>query len=131
LEIWHNPRCSKSREALGLLRDAGVEPGVRRYLEEPPTAAELDAVLTAIGREPWEVARTGELVAKELGLAGWVHDRARWIEAMVAHPVLIERPIVIADDGGAVIGRPPERVRDLLRAVESPPHAPPRGSATP
>lgn len=67
-----------------------------------------------MGREPWEVARTGEAVAKDLGLKGWDHDRARWIEAMVANPILIERPILVADDGRAVLGRPPEDVETLL-----------------
>jgi arsenate reductase (glutaredoxin) len=114
MEIWHNPRCSKSREALALLSDAGVEPTVRRYLDDPPTAAELDRVLTALGLEPWELARTGEAVAKELGLAGWEHDRRRWIDAMVAHPILIERPVVVSEDGRAVVGRPPELISKLL-----------------
>jgi arsenate reductase (glutaredoxin) len=114
MEIWHNPRCSKSREALALLSDAGVEPSVRRYLEDPPTAEELDRALTALGLEPWELARTGEPVAKELGLADWAHERGRWIEAMVAHPILIERPVVVSADGRAVVGRPPELVSKLL-----------------
>ncbi len=113
MEIWHNPRCSKSRQALKLLEDAGAEPVVRRYLDEPPTAAELDAALTALGLEPWDIARTGEARAKELGLKGMEHDRDAWVELMTANPVLIERPIVIAD-GRAVVGRPPERVAELL-----------------
>jgi arsenate reductase len=75
---------------------------------------ELDAVLTALGREPWEVARTGEAVAAEVGLADLPQDRARWLEVLVAHPILIERPILVADDGRAVLGRPPEDVTTLL-----------------
>jgi arsenate reductase len=71
-------------------------------------------VLTALGKEPWEVARMGESVAKELGLRDLPHARDRWIEVMVANPILIERPIVVTADGRAVIGRPPEAVRDLL-----------------
>jgi arsenate reductase len=114
LTIWHNQRCSKSRSARTLLTEAGVAFDERRYLDEPPTAAELDAVLTALGKEPWAIARMGEDVAKELGLRGLPHDRARWIDAMVAHPILIERPIVVTADGRAVLGRPPEAVRDLL-----------------
>ncbi len=114
MEIWHNPRCSKSRQALTLLEDAGAEPVVRRYLDEPPTAAELDGALTALGLEPWDIARTGEARAKELGLKDMDHDRDTWIELMVANPILIERPIVIAADGRAVVGRPPERVTELL-----------------
>lgn len=114
MEIWHNPRCSKSRQALKLLEDAGIEPEVRRYLDDPPTAAELDAALTALGLEPWEITRFGEGRAKELGLKDIEHDRDVWIDLLVADPVLIERPIVIADDGRAVLGRPPERISTLL-----------------
>lgn len=114
LTIWHNPRCSKSRQTLELIEEAGHEPTVRRYLDDPPTAAELDEALTRLGLEPWEVARMGEDVAKELGLADWPHDRRRWIDAMVANPKLIERPVVLADDGRAALGRPPEAVRPLL-----------------
>jgi arsenate reductase len=114
LEIWHNQRCSKSRSAKDILDEAGVAYTERRYLESPPTAEELDTVLTALGKEPWEIARMGEDRAKELGLKDLPHDRAAWIEVMVANPVLIERPIVITDDGRAALGRPPEAVRALL-----------------
>ena len=117
MELWHNPRCSKSRAAKEILDGAGVSYTERRYLDAPPTAAELDRVLAALDREPWEVARLGEPVAKELGLARWPHNRTTWIEAMVAHPILIERPILVADDGRAVVGRPPEAVTDLLNPV--------------
>lgn len=112
--LWHNPRCSKSRGAKEILTDAGVELEVRSYLEAPPTVAELDAVLTALGKEPWDIARMGEAVAKELTLKDLPHERARWIEVMVANPVLIERPILVTADGRAVLGRPPEAVSDLL-----------------
>lgn len=114
LTLWHNQRCSKSRGAKEILTDAGVEFEERRYLDAPPTVAELDAVLTALGQEPWEIARMGEDVAKELGLKDLPHDRDRWIEVMVANPVLIERPILVTSDGRAVVGRPPEAVRALL-----------------
>jgi arsenate reductase len=114
MELWHNPRCSKSRGAKEILDEAGVTYTERRYVDDPPTTAELDAVLRALGMEPWEVARMGEPVAKELGLADLPHERARWLEVMVAHPILIERPIVVADDGRAVLGRPPEAVEALL-----------------
>ena len=113
LTIWHNQRCSKSRSAHDILTEAGVPFEERRYLEAPPTAAELDAVLTALGKEPWEIARMGEPVAKERGLRDEPHDRDRWIELMVANPILIERPIIVTADGRAVVGRPPEAVRDL------------------
>ena len=115
MEIWHNPRCSKSRQALALIEERGEQPQVRRYLDDPPSAAELDEVLTALGLEPWDVARLGEARAKELGLRGMERDRDAWIEVLVADPILIERPIVIADDGRAVLGRPPEDVLGLLR----------------
>lgn len=114
LTLWHNQRCSKSRSAKDILDEAGVSYTERRYVEEPPTAAQLDLVLTALGKEPWEIARMGEAVAKDLDLRSLPHDRAQWIEVMVANPILIERPIIITDDGRAVIGRPPEAVRDLL-----------------
>ncbi|SEF48076.1 arsenate reductase [Thermomonospora echinospora] len=113
MEIWHNPRCSKSRAAKAALDEAGVTYTERRYLDEPPTAAELDAVLTAIGAEPWDVARLNEPVAKELGLKDMARDRARWIEVMVAHPVLIQRPI-IATGGRAVVARDEGSVRAAL-----------------
>jgi arsenate reductase len=114
LTIWHNQRCSKSRSAHDILSEAGVDFEERRYLDAPPTAAELDAVLTALGKEPWEVARMGEPVAKDLDLRSLPHDRTQWIEVMVDNPILIERPIIVTTDGRAVIGRPPEAVRDLL-----------------
>lgn len=114
LTIWHNQRCSKSRSAHDILTEAGVAFEERRYLDAPPTVAELEAVLVALGKEPWEIARTGEPVAKELRLRDEPHDRTRWIELMVANPILIERPIIVTSDGRAVLGRPPEAVRDLL-----------------
>jgi arsenate reductase len=114
LTIWHNQRCSKSRSAHDILTEAGVPFEERKYLEQPPTAAELDTVLTALGKEPWEIARMGEGVAKDLNLKAEPHDRARWIELMVANPILIERPIIVTGDGRAVVGRPPEAVRELL-----------------
>ena len=114
LTLWHNQRCSKSRGAKQILDDAGVAYEERRYLEQPPTAAELDAVLTSLGKEPWDLARMGEDVAKQLQLREEPHDRARWIELMVANPALIERPILVTADGRAVVGRPPEAVEALL-----------------
>jgi arsenate reductase len=114
LTIWHNHRCSKSRSARDILEEAGVEFQERKYLEAPPTAQELDEVLTALGKEPWDIARMGEDVAKELQLKDEPHDRARWIELMVDNPILIERPIIITSDGRAVVGRPPEAVKALL-----------------
>jgi arsenate reductase len=114
LTLWHNQRCSKSRGAKEILEAAGVAFDEKRYLDDPPTAPELDEVLTALGMEPWELARMGEDVAKELGLKDLPHERDRWIEVLVANPILIERPILVTSDGRAVVGRPPEAVEALL-----------------
>ena len=115
LEYWHNPRCSKSRQGKDLLDAAGSTYTERRYVDDPPSAKELDRVLTALGKEPWEIARMGEDRAKELGLKALPHDRAAWIDVLATNPVLIERPILITDDGRAVLGRPPEAIEALLR----------------
>lgn len=114
MEIWHNPRCSKSRTAKQALDEAGGAYTERRYLDEPPTAEELDAVLRRLGLEPWEAARTGEPIAEELGLKDLEHDRDAWIALMVEHPVLIQRPIVLTDDGRAYIARSPDSLREAL-----------------
>lgn len=119
MEIWVNPACSKCRSAVSMLDAAGAEYTVRRYLEDPPTAAEFGEVLDRLGLEPWDVARTAERVAGELGLKTWGRtpaDRARWIEAMAAHPILIQRPIITADDGTTVVGRSLEAVQSVLPA---------------
>ncbi|WP_228982386.1 arsenate reductase family protein [Streptomyces sp. DH12] len=117
MEIWINPACSKCRGALRLLDEEGADYTVRRYLEDVPSAAEIRAVLDRLGLEPWDITRTGEAAAKELGVRDWERDegsRERWIEALVAHPKLIQRPIITADDGTAVVGRSEEAVRDAL-----------------
>ena len=117
MEIWINPACSKCRSALSVLDEAGVEYAVRRYLDDPPTAEELEAVLARLNLEPWDITRTGEDVAKELGLAAWPRNEAsrrRWVDALAAHPKLIQRPIITADDGTTVIGRSEESVRSVL-----------------
>lgn len=114
MELWHNPRCSKSRAAKEILDGRGVAYAERRYLDDPPDAETLDRVLTALGKEPWEVARMAEDRAKELALSSKPRDRDAWIEVLVANPILIERPILVGDDGRAVVGRPPEAVTELL-----------------
>ncbi|MBV2153707.1 arsenate reductase family protein [Kitasatospora sp. SUK 42] len=117
MEIWINPRCGKCRTALGQLSAAGVEYTVRRYLEEPPTVAELEQVLERLGLEPWDITRIDEPVAKDLGMKQWPReagDRARWIAAMAEHPVLIQRPIITANDGHAVVARTPEALKSVL-----------------
>ena len=110
--IWHNPRCSKSRQAAELLESRGVEAEVVRYLDQAPSRAELERVLGLLGTDdPTTIARTGEARWKELGVdAG---DRDAVLDALAANPALIERPIVIKGDR-AVVGRPPERVLELL-----------------
>jgi arsenate reductase len=114
VEIWVNPACSKCRAAVSAFDEAGIDYTVRRYLDDPPTADELDAVLTRLGLEPWDVARLGEPVAEELGLADLERDRAKWIELMVDHPILIQRPIITADDDTTVIARTPEAVEAIV-----------------
>jgi len=114
MRIYHNPRCSKSRQALQLLRDAGVEPEVVEYLKTPPSATELDALCAALGCEPQAILRFGEDRAKELGLkAGDARKRDEWLRLLADNPVLIERPIAV-DGRRAVLARPPEQVLSLL-----------------
>lgn len=117
MEIWINPRCSKCRTAVGELDAAGAEYTVRRYLEEPPTPAELVDVLARLGLEPWDITRLDEQAARDLGMRQWPRgeaDRERWIAALAGQPVLIQRPIVTADDGHAVVARTPEALRSVL-----------------
>lgn len=123
MEIWVNPACSKCRAATALLDEAGIDYTVRRYLDEPPTAEELTAVLDRLGLEPWDVARTGEQAAAEIGLAQIPKDadnRDRWVAAMVEHPILIQRPILTADDGTTVVGRDPDALRKAVAAEGEP-----------
>jgi arsenate reductase len=113
-EIWHNPRCSKSRQTLARLQAAGIEPKIRLYLEDPPSKTALKKVLRLLGMDhPRALMRTKEAVYKELGLAK-VEGKEALLEAMVEHPKLIERPVVIKDGKEAVLGRPPEAVDALL-----------------
>lgn len=118
MEIWINPACSKCRSAISLLDAEGASYTVRRYLEEPPTAQELEEVLLRLSLEPWDITRTGEPAADELGLGSWPREQAhrgRWLDALAAHPTLIQRPIITADDGTAVVGRSPEAVKSAIR----------------
>lgn len=117
MEIWINPACSKCASALEMLDEAGAAYTVRRYLENPPTPAELEDVLVRLGLEPWDIARLGEPAAEELELATWERTsqlRRRWLEALAARPELIQRPIITADDGTTVVGRSAESVRAVL-----------------
>ncbi|HET9769655.1 MAG TPA: arsenate reductase (glutaredoxin) [Acidimicrobiia bacterium] len=110
--VYFNPRCSKCRTTQGILAERGIEADYVRYLEQAPSREQIEAVLTMLGTDdPRAIMRTGEAVYKELGLAG--AERDALLEAMVANPILIERPIVIRGDR-AVVGRPPENVLGLL-----------------
>ncbi|MET8831002.1 ArsC/Spx/MgsR family protein [Streptomyces sp. NPDC004610] len=125
MEIWINPACSKCRSAVRLLDAEGASYTVRRYLEDVPGEDEIRAVLDRLGLEPWDITRTQEAVAKELGVKEWARDaagRERWIAALAAHPKLIQRPIITADDGTALVARSEEAVREALSRAE-----PPRG----
>ncbi|MGH8829229.1 MAG: ArsC/Spx/MgsR family protein [Jiangellaceae bacterium] len=117
MEIWINPGCSKCRAATAALDDAGVEYVVRRYLDDAPTEHELAAVIDRLGLEPWHVARTEEAAALTARLDALPRDaehRDAWIAAMVAHPILIQRPIITADDGTTVIARDEATVRAII-----------------
>ena len=109
--IYHNPRCNTSRTVLKSIEEAGVVPRVIRYLEAPPTEGELRTLLADAGLEPRQAIRTREGIYKELGLAG--ADADTLIAAMIEHPILIERPIVVTDKG-TVLARPAETVQSVL-----------------
>ncbi len=111
--IYHNPRCSKSRQTLQLLRDRGIEPRIIEYLKTPPDAATLDRFLTRLGLEPRALMRRKEAPYRELDLADESLGRAALIAAMVDNPILIERPIVVNGEKVA-LGRPPESVLEIL-----------------
>lgn len=111
--IYHNPRCSKSRQTLDLLRAHGIEPEIVQYLENPPNAATLKTLLGKLGMGARQLLRKGEPEYRSAGLDDPACSDARIIAAMVEHPRLIERPIVVAGDR-AVLGRPPENVLALL-----------------
>lgn len=111
--IYHNPRCSKSRAALKLLREKGVEPEIVEYLKTPPNAKTLGGFLDSLGMEPRQLMRKGEKPYKELGLADAAKSRAALIKAMVDNPILIERPIVV-NGAKVALGRPPENVLDII-----------------
>lgn len=112
MKIYHNPRCRKSRETLDLITQQGLEPQVVLYLENPPTQKELKEVIQLLGIKPFELIRKGEAVYKE-HFKGKTLTDAQWIKAMIEHPKLIERPIVIKGKK-AIIGRPPKNVEKLF-----------------
>ncbi|HVK30216.1 MAG TPA: ArsC/Spx/MgsR family protein [Nocardioides sp.] len=117
IEIWLNPACSKCRTAESELQAAGVDYTVRRYLDEPPTVAELEDVLTRLGLEPWDIARTADARKLDVTLpARGADQRDAWLQLLAAHPRLIQRPIITAADGTTVVGRDPESVARVIAA---------------
>jgi arsenate reductase len=116
MEIWVNPACSKCRAATEALDQAGVAYTLRRYLDEPPTRAELEDVLARLGLEPWHITRMGEPEAIAVGgLPRSEEARGEWLQALIDHPQLIQRPIITADDGTTVVGRDSESLARVLR----------------
>lgn len=113
IKIFHNPRCSKSRETLSLIRDAGFEPTIVEYLKTPPQAEELAELIAKMNISPRALMRTKEAVYKELKLDDESLTDEALIAAMVENPILIERPIVVTERG-ARLGRPPVQVREIL-----------------
>ena len=114
LTIWHNPRCSKSRQTLDLLRNKGVEPTIREYLKQPPSKAEVEKLIDMVGGDPGELIRDGEPEFKTLKKKKADLGKADIAKAIAQHPVLLQRPIVVAGKRAA-IGRPPEAVLPLLK----------------
>jgi arsenate reductase len=112
--IWHNPRCGKSRQTLELLRKKGVEPTIREYLKQPPSKAEVEKLLDLVGGDPAALIRDGEAEFKALRKKKADLSKADIAKAIAAHPILLQRPIVVAGKKAAV-GRPPEAVLALLK----------------
>ncbi len=112
--IYHNPRCSKSRQTLQLLRERGIEPEIVEYLKTPPDMATLKRLLRLLGLPPRELMRRKEKLYRELGLDDPSLSDDALIQAMVDNPVLMERPVVVRDDKVAALGRPPEQVLGIL-----------------
>jgi arsenate reductase len=114
--MWNNPHCSKCAAARETIDELGLPVRLRSYLDHPPTADELAQVLARLDAQPWDICRLGEPLAEQLGLSGWARDettRQRWIDVMAAHPVLIQRPIILLDDGSAMVARSPEALAKL------------------
>ncbi|MDP6895464.1 MAG: arsenate reductase (glutaredoxin) [Rhodospirillales bacterium] len=110
VKIYHNPKCSKSRQTLALIKEKGIEPDIVEYLVNPPSAAELKDVLAKLALEPRDIVRRKE--AREEGIANDL-DGSALIEAICKHPRVLQRPIVVKD-GKAAVGRPPENVLNIL-----------------
>jgi len=112
IRIYHNPHCSKSRAALVMLEEKGIQPEVIEYLKTPPSKTELQSLLKKLGMKPEEIVRRGEEIYKTNYQGKQLSDE-EWLDALIEHPILIERPIVISGTH-AVIGRPPDKVLELL-----------------
>ena len=114
ITIWHNPRCGKSRQTLELLRAKGMEPTVREYLKQPPSKAEVETLIALVGGDPAALIRDGEPEFKALNMKKADLDKVSIARAIVAHPILLQRPIVVSGRKAA-IGRPPEAVLSILK----------------
>jgi arsenate reductase len=120
MEMWNNPSCSRCATARATLEQARVPVRMRAYLDDPPSTTELADVLRRLGAQPWDICRLGEPAARELGMAEWPRDVSstdRWLRAMVDHPELIQRPIILLDDGTATVARSPEALEDVVRSA--------------
>ena len=121
MEMWNNPSCSKCAAARATLEQARVPVRMRAYLDDPPSTTELADVLRRLGAQPWDICRLGEPAAQELGMAEWPRDVSstdRWLRAMVDHPELIQRPIILLDDGTATVARSPEALAEVVRSAQ-------------
>ena len=116
MEVWFNPSCSKCRIARDQLDEAGVPYTLRRYLDDPPSEAELRAALTALGLQPWDITRMSEPLAGELGLQEMERDADAWIRVLARHPGLIQRPLVLTDDGRAWVARDDDTLTQVVAA---------------
>jgi arsenate reductase len=115
MEIWINPACSKCRAAIAAFDEAGLDYTVRRYLDDPPTAEELEATLQRLDLDPWHIVRMNEPAAAPLkSVPKDAEHRDQWIAAMVADPILIQRPIITADDGTTAVARDAETLGRFL-----------------
>ena len=120
MEVWFNPSCSKCRVARDRLDDAGAEYTLRRYLDDPPSEAELRTALTALGLQPWDITRMSEPLAGELGLSELPEDVDAWIRVLAQHPQLIQRPLVLTDDGRAWVVRDGETLDEVVATARRP-----------
>ena len=120
MEVWLNPACSKCRTAVAELDAAGVDYDVRRYLDDPPTVAELADVVARLGLEPWDIARRKEAQEEGIDLAREPAQRDAWLAALAQHPRALQRPIITAADGTTVVGRDPDSLAEVIRAEPRP-----------